>query len=114
VVERDVSQEGGSRRPREKEEDDIKIKLPRVVGLGVSWAEERLRARWAAGLLFFLAPFFRGNCFFFSFLAETFWGKEEGAKKKEFGSFATSANNTFKTGIISQNNFKKFANILVC
>jgi hypothetical protein len=71
-----------------------------------------LRGRWAA---FLLSPFFYpGNCFFFSFLAETFWGKEEGAKKKEFGSFATSANNTFKTGIISQNNFKKFANILVC
>jgi hypothetical protein len=48
---------------------------------GVS-VEIGLRSRWAAGLLFFLALFFCGNCFLFSFLTETFWGKEEGAKKR--------------------------------
>jgi hypothetical protein len=42
------------------------------------------------------------------------FGVKKREQKKEFGSFATSANNTFKIGIISQNNFKKFANIMVC
>jgi hypothetical protein len=82
VVERDVSQEGGPHCPREKEEDDIKIKLPRVVGLGVSWAEERLRARWAARLLFFLAPVFVETISSFCFLLKPFGAKKREQKKR--------------------------------
>jgi hypothetical protein len=51
-------------------------------------------AGWAD---FLLIPFsYSRNCFSFSFLAESFWGKEEGAKEM-FASFATSSNNIFKT-----------------
>jgi hypothetical protein len=56
---------------------------------GFGWAKNEVgkMAGWAAFLL--IPFFFSGNCFSFSFLAESFQGKEEGAKEM-FASFATS------------------------